>query len=91
MQGYLTAKNRGWAVARVIMGERADPGPNLAERFNAGARLARKDIIGAAHGEREPIALREYDAGRPYFDVDLIDLVRRELLLFVVRVIRPIR
>ncbi len=91
MQGYIAAKNRWWAVARVVMGEWADAGPDFAERFHAGAGLTGKDIIGAAHGEREPIALREYDSGRPYFNVDLIDLVRRELLRFVVRVIRPIR
>ena len=43
-----------------------------------GTRLARKDVVGAAHGKREPIAFREHDAGRPYLDIDLVDLAGRE-------------
>ena len=90
VQGYVTAKDGRWTIARIVMGEWADAGPNLAERFHAGSRLARKDIVGAAHRKREPIAFRQHNAGRPYFDVDLVDLVGRELLLLVMSVIRAI-
>src|SRR5665647_426895 len=65
-------------------------GPYLAQRFQPGARLARKDVVLAAHGQRKPIALRKHDARWPYFDVDLVHSAKRELLLLVVRVIRPV-
>jgi len=87
VQRDVAAEDRGRAVTRVVVGKRPDAGPYLTERLNAGAWLAGIDIIGAADGERDPVTFRQRDAGRPDLDVDLIDLVRGQLLLFVVRMI----
>ena len=83
VQRHIAAEDCRWAIARIVVSERADTSPNLAKRLQADAGLA-QDVVGAAHRQREPIALRQHDAGRPDLDVDLVDLSGRELLLLVV-------
>src|SRR5262245_64440067 len=90
VQRDVAAEDRGRAVARVVMSERPDAGPHLAERLDAGARLAGIHIIGAADGQRDPITFWQNDAGRPDLDVNLVDLARRQLLLLIVRMIRAV-
>src|SRR5882672_2786066 len=90
VQRDVAAENRRRPVARIVVGEGTDAGPHLAQRFHAGAGLARKHIVGAAYRQRDPIALRQHDAGRPNFDVDFVDLTGLKLLLFVVGVIGPV-
>src|SRR3954462_13815370 len=48
-------------------------------------------VVAAAHAQRNPVALRDDEAGRPDLDVELVDLSRRERLSLVVRVIGPVR
>src|SRR5262249_45662595 len=56
VQRDVAAEHSGRAVARIVMGERADAGPDLAERLNARPRLTRINVIGASHGQRKAIA-----------------------------------
>src|SRR5512139_3374160 len=90
VQRNIPAEHRRRSIAWVVMRKDRAAGPHFAQRLQPGAGFARKDLVGAADGQREPIALREHDAGRPYLDVDLVDLARRELLLLVMRVIRSV-
>src|SRR5262249_44137521 len=87
MQRDLAAKNFGRPVARVVMGEGPDAGPNLAERLDAFAGLTGINIVVAAHGEREAMTLGQRDAGGPDLDVDLVDFTGRERLLLVMGVV----
>ena len=91
VQRHFAAEHRRRPIARIVVREYRAAGPHFAQRFEAFAGLAREHVIVAAHRQRQPIALRQRDAGRPDFDVDLVDLAGGELLLFVVGVIGPVR
>src|SRR5581483_9913935 len=77
-------------VTRIVMRERPDAGPDLAERLHACARFAWIDVVGATDGQREAIAFRQDNAGRPDLDIDLVDLAGGELLLLVMRMVGPV-
>src|SRR5262249_35593110 len=87
VQRHVAAVHFGRPVARIVVHERTHAGPHLAERFDSCAGLAWKDIVGPTHRQRDSVALRQGDAGRPDLDVDLVDLAGRKLLLLVVCVI----
>ena len=87
MQRNVAAKHGGRTIARIVMGEGYDAGPDFSECLDARARLAWKYVIGTAHRERESITLWQDNAGRPNLDVDLIDLSGRESLLLIMGVI----
>src|SRR5262245_29945904 len=91
VQRHIAAEDCRRTIARIVVGEGTDASPHLAQRLQARAGLAWKDVVGAAHGERQAVALRQHNAGRPDLDIDLIDLARCELLLLVMGVIGAIR
>src|SRR5262245_5296776 len=52
------------------------------------ARHARRLVVASLNRQREPMARRADDAGRPYLDIEPIWLPRLQLLYLVVRMIR---
>ena len=54
-------------------------------------RFARVDVILAAHRQRNAIAFGRDDAGRPDFNIEFVYLAGFQRLVFVMRVIRPVR
>src|SRR4051794_26057072 len=64
-------------VARIVVRERADAGERVAQARDH-ERRAGIFVVSAAHGEREPEACRDDDAGRPDFDVELRGFTRNQ-------------
>ena len=91
MECHVATENRRRPVARIVVSEGADAGPYLAERFQSYAWPTRVNVIGATHRQRQAIAPRQHDAGRPYLHIDLVDLPRGELLLLVMGVVGAVR
>src|SRR3954466_8377905 len=91
VQRHLAAEHGRWSVPRVVVAEGADPAETRPKGSEARAGSPGILVVAAAHAQRDPVALRDDEAGRPDLDVELVDLSRRERLRLVVRVIGPVR
>ncbi len=91
MQGRLAAEDVQRPVARVVMQERPVAGELVLHVREPAAGSAGIDIVTAAYGQRDAMALRHHDAGRNDLDIELVNLSGFERLLFVMRVIGPER
>src|SRR6201999_2379255 len=78
-------------VSRVVMSKWADPGPHPTVGVFRTAGLAGINVVFSAYRQRDAISRRHDNAGRPDFDIDLVDLSRRERLYLVMAVIRAVR
>src|SRR5664279_5578055 len=90
VQRVAAGKNLGVPIVRVDMQKGADA---LHRIGGIGQRRIGSVhfIVLAADGERESVAGRHHDAGRPDFDVELDRLARLERPFLVVRVPGPVR
>ena len=91
MHRDLASEHRWWPVSRVVVPERTDSPETRSERSEPGPRSPWVLVVAASDGESDAVALRHDEASRPDFDVELVDLARRQGLHFVVRVVRPVR
>src|SRR5262245_14717974 len=62
VQGHIAAEDCRRTIARIVVGEGTDASPYLSQRLQAGAGLAWKYVVGAAHGECQAVALRQHNA-----------------------------
>src|SRR5882672_9716753 len=82
IQRYVSAKQRLRPVGGVVVDER----PAAAHRIlhvRERRRLAAVLIVPAAYRQRDAVARRHHDAGRPDLDVELVDLSGDERLFLV--------
>ena len=77
VQRVLAAEDFRRAVERIGVGERADALHRIG-RVRDGRVGAVVFVVLAAHGQRQAIALRHHDRGRPDFDIELDRLAGRE-------------
>src|ERR671937_1648517 len=78
------------AVVRIGVDERARPAEGCDHRLQAGVFTWPLEVL-ALDRERNLIAGRDDDRGRPDFNVELVHLARPQELTFVVRVVRTVR
>src|SRR5437764_14837074 len=91
MQRGAAAENGRRAVARIVVQERAAAAQLVLEVGQAGTGGLLPFVVAAADAQREAIARRHDDAGRPDLDVERHRLARLERLALVMGVIRAPR
>src|SRR3954470_13429537 len=84
VQRHGAVEDLRWAVARVVVQERADAGELVLHVRELATGAAGIGVVLAPHGEGDAVAGRKRDAGRPDLDVELVDLARLERLLGLV-------
>src|SRR5947199_1353658 len=88
MQRGAAAVDGGWAVARIVVQERTAAAQLVLEVRQPCARAFLPFVVAPSHAERQAIAWRHDDAGRPDLDVEHHRLSGLERLAFIVLVIR---
>jgi hypothetical protein len=87
VQGNLAAEDVFRPVDRIVVQKRSDAGKGIAHIRQPVAGGARKNIVLAAHAERQAIAGGDDDAGRPDLDIELVNLAGHQQLFLVMRMI----
>src|SRR5262249_34797127 len=77
------AEDLRWAIARVVVHERADAGEDGAECAEPGARATGILIVAPSHRQRDPMAGRRHDRRGPDLHVELVHLPGLKRLLLV--------
>ena len=90
MQARVAAEDVRRPVARIIVQERPAAGELVLEIRQPSAARPGIFVVLAADGERDAIARRHHDRGRPDLDIELDHLAGLERLLLVVGVIGPV-
>ena len=91
MQGDLVVEYCGRSTFDLVMPERTHAGkdPHPFEPLGPGV-ASRMFIIPAANGKTNPVPGRHSDAGRPDFDIELVNFTRHKALDLVMGMIRAI-
>ena len=90
MQRGLPTEDLPRPVDRIVVQERPAALQLVLEVRQPPARAAAVFVVLAAHGQRDAIAGRHHDRGRPQLDVELDRRAGRQRLLLVVGVIGPV-